>query len=61
MAYGNSISLETANKLFVGIGVSFVYLADEGSYMAKHDDKYIRKKTLTNCVISVINDWMVLK
>ncbi|MHC0067694.1 hypothetical protein ACWATR_33175 [Nostoc sp. UIC 10890] len=61
MAWAKSISLDVANKLFDVIEVSFEQNELEGGYIAKHQNKTLRRPTLTACCMAVLTDWITIK
>jgi hypothetical protein len=61
MSWSKSISLDVANKIFDGIGVSFEQSELEGSYVAKHESKTLRRPMLTACCIAILSDWVTIK
>ncbi|MBD2513335.1 hypothetical protein H6G91_40370 [Nostoc muscorum FACHB-395] len=61
MSWSKSISLDVANKLFNVIGVYFEQNDLEGGYVAKHENKILRRPTLTACCMAVLTDWVTIK
>ncbi len=59
----NGLSIAVAQQILSAVQVQIERNADEGCIIATHPNtkQIIRKRTVTKCVETVLQEWMVLK